>query len=226
MDERPIIFVNMKLHREAVEEMKDFIEAMVKVMERWPNVRLVLATPAMSVAQASHLCQDTPVEVWTQHLDIDGWGSSTGATSAAHARSLGATGTLLNHAERPMSVDGVKDILEGEHRPTTICICAPEPQAAAEYARLGPDYLAVEPPELIGGDVSVTTADPGIISSTVASVKDAAPDVMVLCGAGVKTGEDLRVALELGASGVLLASGITKADRPGAALENLLKGLE
>ena len=226
MDERPIIVVNMKLHREAVEEMKDFIEAMVKVMERWPNVRLVLATPAMSVAQASHLCQDTPVEVWTQHLDVDGWGSSTGSASAAHARSLGATGTLLNHAERPMSVAGVKEILEGEHRPATICICAPEPQAAAEYARLGPDYLAVEPPELIGGDVSVTTADPGIISSTVASVKEAAPDVMVLCGAGVKTGEDLRVALELGASGVLLASGITKADRPGVALQNLLKGLE
>ena len=57
-------------------------------------------------------------------------------------------------------------------------------------------------------------------------MKEAAPDVMVLCGAGVKTGEDLRVALELGASGVLLASGITKADRPGVALENLLNGLE
>ena len=127
----PIIVVNMKLHREAVEEMKDFIEAMVKVMERWPNVRLVLATPAMNVAHACHLCQDTPVEVWTQHLDVDGWGSSTGSASAAHARSLGATGTLLNHAERPMSVAGVKDILEGEHRPATICICAPEPQAAA-----------------------------------------------------------------------------------------------
>jgi len=226
MDERPIVVVNMKLHREAVEVQKAFIGAMIEVMQRWPSVRLALATPAMNVAQACELSHDSLVEVWTQHLDIDGWGSSTGSVSAAHARSLGATGTLLNHAEQPMSVAGVKDILEGEYRPATICICAPEPQAAAEYARLGPDYLAVEPPELIGGDVSVTTADPGIISSTVASVKEAAPSVMVLCGAGVKTGEDLRVALELGASGVLLASGITKADRPGVALENLLKGLE
>ncbi|HJN54876.1 MAG TPA: triose-phosphate isomerase [Candidatus Poseidoniales archaeon] len=225
MDERPIIVVNMKLHREAVEEQKAFIDAMIEVMERWPNVRLALATPAMSVAQACLQCQDTQVEIWTQHLDVDEWGSSTGSNSAAQARLLGAEGTLLNHAERPMSVTEAKGILEGEHRPATVCICAPEPEAAAEYARLGPEYLAVEPPELIGGDISVTTADPGIISSTVASVKNVAPDVMVLCGAGVKTGEDLRVALELGAGGVLLASGITKSKAPGTSLEDLMKGL-
>ena len=46
----------------------------------------------------------------------------------------------------------------------------------------------MEPPELIGGDISVTTADPSIVSDTVAVVKAVNPNVRVLCGAGVKSG--------------------------------------
>ena len=68
----------------------------------------------------------------------------------------------------------------------------------------------------IGGDISVTTADPAIVSDTVAAVKEVNPEVRVLCGAGVKNGQDVATAIELGAEGVLLASGVTKAgDVPG-----------
>ena len=48
-------------------------------------------------------------------------------------------------------------------------------------------------------------------------------DVAVLCGAGVKTGEDVRTALDLGARGVLLASGVVKAKDPEAVLRDLIK---
>jgi triosephosphate isomerase len=46
--------------------------------------------------------------------------------------------------------------------------------------------------------------------------------VPVLCGAGVKTGKDVRRALELGAKGVLLASGVVKAKDPRKALQDLV----
>jgi triosephosphate isomerase len=85
--------------------------------------------------------------------------------------------------------------------------------------------VAVEPPELIGGTVSVTTADPMVVSAAVKAVKDLAPDVRVLCGAGVKTGKDVRRALELGADGVLLASGVAAVAEPEKALLDLLEGL-
>jgi triosephosphate isomerase len=78
---------------------------------------------------------------------------------------------------------------------------------------------------LIGGDISVTSADPKIISDTVALIKSVNPNVRVLCGAGVKTGEDVLAALELGAEGVLLASGVTKSADPKGALEDLLSKL-
>ena len=89
-------------------------------------------------------------------------------------------------------------------------------------AKLGPTFIAVEPPELIGGDISVTTADPSIVTDTVAVVKEVNPNVRVLCGAGVKNGSDVAMAIKLGTEGVLLASGVTKAQDPAAILSDLV----
>ena len=47
-------------------------------------------------------------------------------------------------------------------------------------------------------------------------------NIPVLCGAGISTGEDMKAALELGAEGVLLASGIIKADDQKQALIDLV----
>ncbi|HEX2022586.1 MAG TPA: triose-phosphate isomerase, partial [Candidatus Thermoplasmatota archaeon] len=63
------------------------------------------------------------------------------------------------------------------------------------------------------------------VSGAVRAVKDLAPQTKVLCGAGVKTGKDVRRALELGADGVLLASGVTLAKDPEKAMLDLLEGL-
>ncbi|MBO5600664.1 MAG: triose-phosphate isomerase, partial [Candidatus Methanomethylophilus sp.] len=92
-------------------------------------------------------------------------------------------------------------------------------------AKFAPDYIAVEPPELIGGDISVTTADPSIVKNTVEQVKAVNPAIRVLCGAGVKNGKDVAAALSLGAEGVLLASGVVKAADPRAVLRDIVSGL-
>ena len=42
-------------------------------------------------------------------------------------------------------------------------------------------------------------------------------------GAGVKNGADVAKAIELGAEGVLLASGVTKANDPAAVLADLVR---
>ena len=83
-----------------------------------------------------------------------------------------------------------------------------------------PDYVAIEPPELIGSGIPVSKADPGIVRNSVAAVTD--PNVKVLCGAGISKGEDVKAALELGTVGVLLASGVVKAKDPKAALRDLV----
>ncbi len=91
--------------------------------------------------------------------------------------------------------------------------------------KLSPEYIAIEPPELIGGDVSVTTAKPEVITKAVDRIRAVNPNVGVLCGAGVKTRKDVAKALELGTMGVLLSSGVVKAKDPEKALRDLVKGL-
>jgi triosephosphate isomerase len=103
-------------------------------------------------------------------------------------------------------------------------VCATDADDAAALAAFAPDLLAVEPPELIGGDVSVTAADPDIVRRSVAAARKVDRDAQLLCGAGVKTGRDVEVALELGTEGVLVASGVVSAKDPGAALAGLLEG--
>jgi triosephosphate isomerase len=53
----------------------------------------------------------------------------------------------------------------------------------------------------------------------VGEIDDSIP---VLCGAGISTGEDVESARDLGASGVLLASGVAKAAEPESVLRDLV----
>ncbi len=53
-------------------------------------------------------------------------------------------------------------------------------------------------------------------------IKNVNKKTKVLCGAGISTGDDMRAALDLGATGVLLASGIILSDDPKKALLDLV----
>ena len=102
------------------------------------------------------------------------------------------------------------------------CICTNNVETSVAAASFNPDIVAIEPPELIGSGISVSQAEPEIVEGTVDKVKAINKNVKVLCGAGISTGEDMQQALELGAEGVLLASGIVKADNPKDALLDLV----
>ncbi|SDZ87519.1 triosephosphate isomerase [Haloplanus vescus] len=178
--------------------------------------------------QAAHLDRvaATGVETWAQHVAPVEHGSHTGHTLAEAVADAGAEGTLLNHSEHRLTladIDGALDAADRADLETVVC--ANNPQQVGAVAALAPDAVAVEPPELIGGDVSVSTADPGIVEGAVAAAEAVDPAVDVYCGAGVSTGEDLAAAGSLGAEGVLLASGVAKADDPRAALEDLVSGV-
>ena len=187
------------------------------------NARMIAAVSALDLAAVVAAAPD--LEVWCQHLDPVGFGSNTGWLHPDTAVERGATGTLINHAEHKVSIEHVAMLLDQVPEDFEVCACAADIDEAQALAALGPTYVAVEPPELIGGDVSVTSADPGIVSGTVAAVREVTDEVGILCGAGVKSGADVATAMELGTTGVLLASGVTKADDPGAALDDLVSML-
>ncbi|EMA53317.1 MULTISPECIES: triose-phosphate isomerase [Halococcus] len=186
------------------------------------GVRIAVSPQAADIGRVA----ETGVETWAQHVSPVEHGSHTGSTLAEAVADAGAVGTLLNHSERRLrlaDIDGALDAADRAGLETIVCANNPDQIGAA--AALGPDGVAVEPPALIGGDVSVSQADPGIVENAVAAAAAVDDSVDVLCGAGISAGEDLAAAGDLGASGVLLASGVAKADDPRAALTDLVEPL-
>ena len=213
----PLIVVNFKTYSTAMANAAE--ELGQKMASVITDARMVAVASAFDLSSVSSI---KGLEVWSQHLDPVGQGSHTGWLEPETAIARGATGTIINHAEHKVSIEHVSALMEMLPEGFPICACAADVDEARALAKLGPTFIAVEPPELIGGDISVTTADPSIVSDTVAVVKEVNPNVRVLCGAGVKNGQDVATAIKLGAEGVLLASGVTRANDIPSVLNDLV----
>tara|TARA_B100001250_G_C19585486_1_gene693990 strand:- start:111 stop:797 length:687 start_codon:yes stop_codon:yes gene_type:complete len=216
--DKAMIVVNFKTYETASGESA---ESLAMAMEQFTDrdFRMVAVVSAFDLSAIAS--QSSNLEVWSQHLDPVGKGSHTGWLEPELAINRGAVGTIINHAEHKVDIQIVAKLMEMLPDDFPICACAADVDEAIALAKLNPTFIAVEPPELIGGDISVTTADPSIVSDTVAAVKSVNPNVRVLCGAGVKNGADVKKAIELGAEGVLLASGVTKASDVMSVLDDL-----
>ena len=216
--EENLVVVNFKTYQTAHGLSAENLAKIMQNLES--DARIVAVVSAFDLSSVVHIAPN--LEVWTQHLDPIQFGSNTGWLHPDTAIERGAKGTLINHAEHKVSIEHIAMLLDQVPEDFTVCACAADIEEAKSLAALRPTFVAVEPPELIGGDISVTSADPKIVTGTVDAVKDISTDVGILCGAGVKNGSDVSMALELGTSGVLLASGVTKSSNPIEALNDLI----
>jgi len=218
-----LIVVNFKTYASAQGEAAVALAQAMAEVDATTDATMVAVVSAFDLSAVKAAVPN--LEVWTQHLDPIGWGSNTGWLHPETAMARGATGSIINHAEHKVPIEHVETLLGQLPDDFPVCACAANIEEAQALAALSPTFIAVEPPELIGGDISVTTADPGIVSGTAAAVKAANPNVRVLCGAGVKNGADVAMAIKLGTEGVLLASGVTKANDTVAVLRDLVSQL-
>ena len=216
---KPLIVVNFKTYASASGATAETLAVAMEAHSNGP-ARMVAVVSAFDLEAVRRAAPS--LEVWSQHLDPVGQGGFTGWLEPKTAIHRGAQGTIINHAEHKVEMDHVKRLLPQLPDDFPVCGCSADLEEAKNLAEMGPTFIAVEPPELIGGDISVTTADPSIVSDTVAVVKAINPDVRVLCGAGVKNGQDVATAIKLGAEGVLLASGVTKASDVASVLNDLV----
>ena len=173
------------------------------------------------------LFKDLEIAVFAQHVDPIEYGAKTGYILPEAVYDAGAVGSLVNHSERQLNLDVVEETITRMKETNLISVaCASTPKIAAAIASMNPDFIAIEPPELIGGEISVSVAKPEIIADTLHSVHDVNKNIPVLCGAGIKNSKDVKIARKLGAKGILVASGVTKASNPKLAVLDLLKGFK
>lgn len=218
---RALVLVNVKTYEEASGERALRLAKAMASAAQESGVEFALAPQLVDLRAVA---QANLVPVYAQHVDAVGRGPRTGWVSPRAVREAGAVGTLLNHSEHRLDHGLDKAVEAAKEAGLQVVACSRDAADSERVARLQPHWVAVEPPELIGGDVSVTSADPRVVSDSAQRVRRAAPGVRVLCGAGVKNGRDLAAALELGAEGVLLASGVAKAKDWPAVLRDLASG--
>lgn len=220
---KPAIVVNFKTYQEASGRAALDLARLCEQVASEMGVSIIVAPPMLDLALVA---ASVKIPVFAQHLDSVPSGSTTGHITVENAKASGAQGTLVNHSERRIKVAEIHDIIDRSRGASLATIvCTNNLSVSKACAAMEPDFVAIEPPELIGGDISVTTANPKIVSDTVKSIRTISGRVGVLCGAGVKTGKDVEKAIELGTDGVLLASGIVKAKDRRAVLVDLVSGL-
>jgi triosephosphate isomerase (TIM) len=219
---RPLFLLNLKTFPSALGPAADRIGLLLVEAGRSAGVAVAIA-PAFP--DLGRLAANLPIPVLAQHVDPVDAGAHTGFVPVESVRGAGAKGSLVNHSEHPISPAEVRDAVRrlGTAGLASV-VCARDVPAARRLARSRPSYLAVEPPELIGGDRAVSTARPEVVSGSVDAVRSVAPATVTLCGAGVHDRRDVQRALELGAGGVLVASAVTRAASPQVALTELLAG--
>lgn len=212
------LLVNLKTYRAGTGEDAVAVAEAARDVADETGARVAVAPQAADLRAVA----ETGVETFAQHVDGVEYGSNTGATHAGAVAGAGVTGTLLNHSERRLRLAEIDASLNAARDASLeTVVCANNPAQSAAAATLGPDAVAVEPPELIGTGTPVSKADPDVITDTVGRVREVA-DVPVLCGAGITSGDDVEAARELGAEGVLVASGVVKAESPRDAMLDLV----
>lgn len=236
-----MIFINFKIYR------KSFGKGVIELAKICNQVALesgVKIFPVVSPLDLYRVKKEIKGEVFLQGGDIFFEGAHTGAVSVLQAIVLGADGMLINHSEKrlpPGTVNQLlvklkKDIwvkklvgeysefkdLEEKINKFKIIVCIRTKGQAERWAKKlkpRPDLFAYEPPELIGGKLSVSSTKPEAIKKIVKLLSGTG----VIVGAGVKTKTDVEKSLQLGAKGVLVSSDFVRASDPKKELVELAK---
>ncbi|OGC38619.1 hypothetical protein A2V54_01885 [candidate division WWE3 bacterium RBG_19FT_COMBO_53_11] len=214
-----MILINFKTYPQAIgPNALKLTKSLEEVAKGFAKVVVGFAPPSLELAEvAAH----SKSPIWAQHTDPAREGQYTGYLSPDDAKAAGAVGTFLNHSEHPLDLETIQRTADlAKKTGLKTLIFARDPEKVAEFVKLSPDFIAYEPPELIGGDISVTSAKPEIIGEAV----KAAGNTPLLIGAGVHEKTDITKALELGAIGAIVSSAVVTAPNPQEIFTNLLSG--
>ncbi len=182
----------------------------------------VIVTPQYT--DISLLAQNTErIFVFAQHMDSLPVGRGLGSVLPEAVKAAGAVGVMLNHAEKPLTMEEVeKTIRRADEVGLATIVCADTVEDVKTIAKMAPNLIVAEPTDLIG---TGQTSDSNYVIDTIQTVRSINPDIMVLQGAGISNGQDVYNTIKLGAQATGSTSGIIKASDPYAMVEEMLFAL-
>ncbi|MBO3839217.1 MAG: triose-phosphate isomerase [Thermoproteota archaeon] len=215
----PVIIINFKAYLESIGLNCINIAKAAEFVYKDTGVQIVVAPPATEIARVS---SSVEIPVFAQHVDPIEPGAHTGAITMEMVKEAGATGLLINHSEKRLLLADIETLVNKARVNNLVSVlCTNTSAVTGAGAALNPDFLAIEPPELIGTGIPVSKAKPEVVLDSINIVNKVNPQVKVICGAGITTGDDVYAALKLKTVGVLLASGVIKAKDPRKVIQEM-----
>ena len=214
--------INCKNYEEiAGDNITKFVKTAEKVSKKL-KVKIAIAPPQHLIG----LVSNSSIPIIAQHIDDSKVGSTTGFIIPELLKRSKVKGSLINHSEHRISPDEIKKlVLKLKELKMISIVCVKDVAEVKKYVKLNPDYIAIEPPELIGSGKAVSKERPELISKAADSIKNAKNKTKLLCGAGIVSGEDVSKAKELGSKGILVASGIIKAKNWNSIMSEFAKSM-
>ena len=218
-----MFIINCKNYAEiAGDNILKFVKIAQSVSKKY-NVKIAVAPPQHLIG----LVAKSSIPIFAQHVDVSKIGSTTGFMVPELLKKSGVKGSIINHSEHRIPPKDIEILVTKlrELKMTSV-LCVKDVAEAKKYSKLNPDYVAIEPPELIGSGKAVSKEKPELITRAVSAVKSSKNSTKLLCGAGIVSGDDVSAAIDLGSVGILVASGIVKAKNWTKIIEEFSKAMK
>lgn len=200
-----------------------FAKAADRISEKY-DVQIILTPQCVDIPAIAN--ETEHLLIFSQHMDPLEVGPGIGSVLPEAIREAGAVGTLLNHAEKRMSLSDInKAIKRADAVGLATLVCADTPEEAAAIAHLSPNMILAEPPELIGTANSVGKGG-DFVAKSKEMIQHINPKIRVLHSAGIRTGEDVADIVREGAEATGSTSGIIKAENPIQKMDEMIKALK
>ena len=223
MSGKNILVINFKTYREATGNNAEHLARAIEHAVNGTKGRIVLAPQVTDLHQISHTVS---LDVFSQHVDPITPGSHTGWILPESVKANGAIGSIINHSEHRMELDKIESTVKRcKELGLETIVCVETLEEGLKIAKLKPDYLAYEDPELIGSGRPISKEKPDSVREFAETIKKDFPEVTIICGAGISSGEDVKKSIELGCNGVLVASAIVKSHNPEAIVREMARYL-
>jgi triosephosphate isomerase len=206
---KPIIVINLKTYQQGKSAVK-----LAKTLEK-VDKNIILGVQASDVYE---ITKTTKLKIYAQHVDYFEPGRNTGFILPEAVKKDKAIGTFLNHSEHPLKFSILKKTIKRcKETNLKTMVFAKDLKQAKRIQKLNPDYIIIEPPELVAGTKSISQEKPELIKNISKQLK-----IPLLVGAGIHTKQDIQTAIKLGASGIAMSSAITKSKNPAKKLRELV----
>lgn len=186
------------------------------------DVRIIFTPQYVDIPLLVH--ETEHILVFAQHMDSLKVGRGVGSVLPEAIKEAGALGTLLNHAEKKLSMSEIeRTIQRADEVGLATLVSADNAEEAVEIAKIGPNIILAEAPSSIG------TGKPGSNAYEIKKVNELVaginPKIQVLHGGGISTADDVYNVIKAGADATGCTSGVILAEDPFKKFEEMISAM-